>query len=220
MQDDPRDVAGLSTSAISDALDRAGRAGQLHGLRPLRQGPQMAGRAFTVRYEPADFIPGSIGDFVDDVPPGAVVVIDNGGRTDATVWGDLMTTVASRRGLAGTVIDGVCRDVDRAAELAYPMFSRGAYMRTGKDRVQIAAVGEPVGVAGCLITPGDLVVGDSDGVVVIAAEAEEEILGHARLIDETEQRIRDALSRGVSLRQARAEFGYHELQRRRRPGVA
>ena len=214
-----RGLARLSTSALSDALDRAGRGGQLPGLRPLRPGPRMAGPAFTVRYQPAGFVPGSVGDFVDDVPAGAVVVIDNGGRTDATVWGDLMTTVASRRGLAGTVIDGVCRDVDRAAELGYPVFSRGAYMRTGKDRVQLAAVGEPVGVAGCLVRPGDLVVGDSDGVVVIPAEAADEVLGYARVIDEAEQGIREALARGVPLRQARAESGYHQLQRHQGPGA-
>jgi regulator of RNase E activity RraA len=80
--------------------------------------------------------------------------------------------------------------------------------------VQIAAVGEPVGVAGCLVRPGDLVVGDSDGVVVVPAEAEDEILGYARLIHAAEQRIRAALARGVPLRQARAESGYHQLQRR------
>ena len=77
---------------------------------------------------------------LDDVAPGAVVVIDNGGRLDATVWGDILTWFASARGIAGTVIDGVSRDYDRAAELSYPIFSRGTYMRTGKDRVQVAAI--------------------------------------------------------------------------------
>jgi len=209
----------LSTSALSDALDRAGQAGQLLGLHPLRPGQRMAGRAYTVRYQPTGSVPGSVGDFIDDVPPGSVVVIDNGARTDATVWGDLMTSVASRRGLAGTVIDGVCRDVDRAAELAYPVYSRGAYMRTGKDRVRLAALGEPVGVAGCRVSPGDLVVGDSDGAVVVPAGAEDEVLGYARLIEETEQRIRDAVASGSPLRQARLDFGYHTLQRRQDTGT-
>ena len=86
----------------------------------------------------------SVGDYIDDVPTGAVVVIDNGGRLDATVWGDILTTVAHRDGVAGTVIDGVCRDVGRSIELGYPIFARANTMRTGKDRVAAAeAYGEP-----------------------------------------------------------------------------
>src|SRR5689334_10767134 len=88
---------GLGSSTISDALDRLEVPGQLAGIRPLLPNVGLCGRAFTVRYVPVQ--PGkqeSVGDFIDDVPQGAVVVIDNGGRLDATVWGDLMTTVAVR----------------------------------------------------------------------------------------------------------------------------
>jgi regulator of RNase E activity RraA len=205
-------VKELGTSTLSDALDWAGLGGQCLGLKPLRPGMRLAGRAYTVRYQPGDLVPGTVGDFIDDVAPGAVVVIDNGGRLDATVWGDIMTWFASARGIAGTVIDGVNRDYDRAAELSYPVFSRGTYMRTGKDRVEVAAVEEPVSISGHLVRPGDLIVGDSDGVVVVPAEREWQVLGRAWTIHHTEQRIRDAIAAGMSLRQARAEFGYHRLQ--------
>src|SRR5690606_26593800 len=114
-------------------------------------------------------------DYIDDVPEGAVVVLDNGGRQDATVWGDLLTMVASARGLAGTAIDGVCRDSDRAVELEYPIYCRGTWMRTGKDRVRVEAYAEPVTLGGVRVEPGDILVGDSDGIVVVPAVRAEEV---------------------------------------------
>ncbi|HEY1004056.1 MAG TPA: RraA family protein, partial [Streptosporangiaceae bacterium] len=137
-------LCGLPTAAISDALDRAGIEGAVHGLVPLSDDFRAAGPAFTVRYAPLDGTAGgTVGDFLDDVPPGAVIVIDNDGRTDVTVWGGIMTEVAAVRGIAGTAINGVCRDVPACLAQNYPLFSRGRFTRTGKDRVRMAATGEP-----------------------------------------------------------------------------
>src|SRR5579863_7581801 len=99
-------AAKLDTTALSDALDRLGISGQCLGIKPLDHRFRMTGRAFTLLYGPAGSPPGTVGDYIDDVPPGGVVVLDNGGRENATVWGDILTWVASRRGIAGTVIDG------------------------------------------------------------------------------------------------------------------
>jgi regulator of RNase E activity RraA len=106
---------------------------------------------------------GTVGDFLDNLPPGAVVVIDNDGRTDMTVWGGIMTEVAAARGIAGTVINGVCRDASAGLSQNYPLFSRGRFMRTGKDRVRLIAVGAPVTIPRNEIRPGDLVCADADG---------------------------------------------------------
>lgn len=214
MSDVDRRILEVGTSTVSDALDWAGVSGQLPGIRALRPGMRMLGRAFTVRYEACDVVPESVGDFVDDVPAGGVVMIDNDGRLDATVWGDLMTIVAAQRRIAGTVIDGVCRDYDRAAELNYAMFSRGNYMRTGKGRVQVADIGRPVTIAGQLVHPGDLVYGDSDGVVVVPASVEAKVIERACFIHKTECSIRERVQAGSTLRESRAELGYHSLQAR------
>ena len=132
----------LPTAAISDALDRAGIEGALQGIAPLSNDFRAVGPAFTVRYAPIDDTGGgTVGDFLDDVPPGAVIVIDNDGRTDVTVWGGIMTEIAAVRGVAGTVISGVCRDVSACLAQGYPLFSRGRFMRTGKDRVGLVATG-------------------------------------------------------------------------------
>jgi len=85
----------LPTAAISDALDREGIPGALEGLVPLSDEFRAAGPAFTIRYAPTDSAGGTVGDFLDEVPPGAVIVIDNDGRRDVTVWGGIMTEVAA-----------------------------------------------------------------------------------------------------------------------------
>ena len=105
-----------------------------------------------------------------------VVVLDNGGRENATVWGDILTEVAHVRGLAGTVIDGVCRDVALCLKLNYPVFSRDHWMRTGKDRVQVEAVNIPVNIGDARVCPGDILRGDADGVVCLPQAHEEAIL--------------------------------------------
>ncbi|MGY0064023.1 RraA family protein [Streptomyces sp. LZ34] len=209
-------LRALPTAAISDALDRIGVEGALHGLSPLSNDFRAVGPAFTVRYAPVDGTArGTVGDFLDDVPPGAVVVIDNAGRTDVTVWGGIMTEVAAHRGIAGTVINGVCRDVSASLAQHYPLFSRGRFMRTGKDRVSLVAVGEPVAVSGIEIRPSTLICADADGVVAVPAAEAERVTVTAERIERVEADIVGAARAGGALREAREKFGYHRLQTRR-----
>src|SRR5882724_5803979 len=207
----------LDTATLSDALDRLGIAGQCHRLKPRDVRFRMTGRAFTILYGPAASPPGTVGDYIDDVPPGSLVVIDNGGREDVTVWGDILTEIAHRRGLSGTVIDGICRDVALCIELGYPLYSRGHWMRTGKDRVQVEAVNVSVNIGEARVRPGDLLRGDADGVVVIPREHEETVLAAASEIDHAEQQIREAARAGMRLDEARKQFRYHGLQTRQKP---
>ncbi|WP_433367994.1 RraA family protein [Streptosporangium sp. CA-115845] len=206
--------AALSTASVSDALDRLGRTGSLLGIAPLGPGQRMVGRAYTVRYVSASTPPGTVGDYLDDVPAGGVVVLDNDGRLDCTVWGDILTAVSHARGIAGTVIDGVCRDVHRALDLAYPIYSRGRFMRTGKDRVEVAQVQEPVNIGGVQVRPGDLIVGDQDGVVAVPRDCEDRVLAVAEEISEREDGILRKALDGSTVAEARAAYGYHDLQRK------
>jgi len=202
----------LPTAAISDALDQAGIEGALHGIAPSSSDFRAVGPAFTVRYAPIDdIVGGTVGDFLDEVPPGAVIVIDNDGRTDITVWGGIMTEIAAARGIAGTVISGVCRDMSACLAQNYPLFSRGRFMRTGKDRVRLVATGVPVTISGIEIYPGTLICADADGVVAAAAERITETAEH---IERIEAGIVAAARAGSTLRAARETFGYHTLQTR------
>jgi len=205
-------LAAIPTASISDAMDSLGVEGALHGIAPLTYGFRATGPAFTVRYAPAEEDRGSVGDFLDDVPPGSVIVIDNQGRTEVTVWGGIMTEVAAVRGIAGTVINGVCRDVAASLEQDYAIFSAGRYMRTGKDRVRLAAVGTEVNINGIAIAPGDIVCADADGAFVVPAALAAQVAELAEGIEATEARIVETVKAGATLKEARARLGYHDLQ--------
>lgn len=206
---------GLDTPAVSDAMDKIGLPGQCMNIAPLANYDKaLVGPAFTVKYVSASTPPGTVGDFVDDVAAGDIVVIDNGGRTDCTVWGDIMTEYAVARQIAGTLIDGVCRDVNRALVEGYPLFTRGRFMRTGKDRVQVEAVNVPVSIGSARVAPRDIVVADANGALVVPREYARKVAELARKIEAVEEQIRAHISDGKTLTQARELMGYHQLQRR------
>jgi 4-hydroxy-4-methyl-2-oxoglutarate aldolase len=204
----------LDTPSVSDALDRLDLVGACEGIRPLFLGARAVGRAFTVAYRSAGDPPGTVGDFIDDVAPDQMIVLANEGRTDCTVWGDLLTLVAQSRGVAGTVIDGVCRDVPVIVSSRYPVFSRGSFMRTGKDRVEVAGINVPVSISGVAVGPGDIVVGDDSGIVVVPQGRAADVLAVAQRVADAEQRIESRVRSGLTLREAREQEGYHTLQRR------
>ena len=205
----------LDTATISDALDKLGIAGQCRGIKPLDHRFRMTGRAFTVAYGPIDSsTPGTVGDYIDDLAAGTVVVLDNDGREDATVWGDILTWLAHEKGLAGTVIEGANRDTHLSLELGYPVYSRSYSMRTGKDRVQLVSEQTPVTIGQARVCPGDVLRGDADGVVVIPRARELEIIETAESIHAAEEEIRRLIASGKTLREARAQLKYHQLQSR------
>jgi 4-hydroxy-4-methyl-2-oxoglutarate aldolase len=205
----------LETATLSDALDRLGILGQCKGIQSRDPGFRLVGRARTILYGPAGKPAGTVGDYIDDVDPGEVMVLDNGGREDVTVWGDILTEIAHRRELGGTVIDGICRDVHLCRSLSYPVFSRGHWMRTGKDRVQVEMSDIPVTIGEARVMSGDLMIGDPDGVLVLPRAHEDAILDAAEEIHATEEAIRAAVRGGQRLDAARAAFKYHSLQTRK-----
>ncbi|EJL88248.1 Demethylmenaquinone methyltransferase [Herbaspirillum sp. CF444] len=217
-QEDKKLVAlfeDLDTPGVSDAMDKLGLPGQCLGIMPLdNYTTPVVGPAFTVRYVSASVPPGSVGDFIDDVAEGDIIVIDNDGRADCTVWGDIMSQYASIRKIAGTVIDGVCRDVNRALSDRYPMFTRGRFMRTGKDRVQVDTVNTPVSIGTVRVVARDIVVADANGVVVVPRARAQEVAELAHKIETSESAIRRHIAEGKTLGEARALLGYHTLQRK------
>ncbi len=202
----------MDTASVSDAMDKLGIPCGLLGIQAIIPGHKICGEAFTVHYVPCGMNKGTVGDFLDDVQPGQVVVIDNAGRNYCTVWGDIMTYTSKSKGIEGTVIDGVCRDVNGIKEVDYSIFTKGRYMVTGKERVEVDAVNVPVAVSGVQVRPGDIILGDDSGVLCIPKEVAEKVLELAKHIEEVEQKIIAEVTKGSTLKAAREKLGYHHLQ--------
>lgn len=205
-------LKALDTASVSDAMDKLDIPCGLLGIQAVLPGHKLCGEAFTVHYVPCGTVKGTVGDFIDDVKPGQVVVIDNAGRNYCTVWGDIMTYTAKTKGIAGTLIDGVCRDVDGIKKVDYAIYTKGKYMVTGKERVQVDQVNVPVAVSGVMVRPGDIILADDSGAVCIPAEKAEEVLHIAQHIEEVEQAIIAEVKNGSTLKAARQKLGYHSLQ--------
>ncbi|MEG1768711.1 MAG: RraA family protein [Comamonas sp.] len=204
----------LSTAEISDALDALKLPGSAFGIRCVAGPAKLFGLAFTVRFAPIDrAAPGTVGDFIDTLQPGAVAVLDNGGRLDCTVWGGILSQLAAHKGLAGTVVHGVCRDTAEADAAGYPLYANGRFMRTGKDRVQVEAYEQPVSLGDVRVCPGDLIVGDADGIVVVPRARLQDVLEKALATRVIEEQILATALGGVPLVEARKQFKYHSLQR-------
>lgn len=203
----------LDCAAISDALDRSGIVGQCYKIAACDPAFRMVGYAYTVLYRlahPGE--EGNVGEYIDDVPPGNVIVIDNQGRDEMTTWGNILTEMAHQRKIAGTVIDGINRDVSLCRELNYPIYSSGYWMRTGKGRIQLAGLQVPVKIGGANVNPGDLVCGDPDGVVVIPSQMQEQVLNYAEEIFSRENQVRKSIREGMRMDEARKLQNYHLLQ--------
>ena len=198
------------TGPVSDALDLLGVNGGLEGLTALYPSAAAVGPAFTLKYrEVAEGEKGPAGDYIDDVPPGSVIVIANDGRLHCTVWGGILSAVAQEHGVAGTVIDGCCRDVPEIVASEFPLFSRGKYMKSGKNRVRLIATEVDVTIGDVVVRPGDIVCGDGSGVVVVPSAQLDAVADLVVRIVEMEQKVlADALS-GTPLRDARARHGYN-----------
>lgn len=184
----------VSTPNISDALQRKG---EMKGIKPITPGAKMAGRAFTVRTYPGDWAKPV--EAIDYAPPGSVIVIDAAGG-DKAVWGELATWSCVVKGVRGVVIDGAIRDVDEIRALGFPAFARHINPTAG-DPKGFGELNVEITCGGVKVRPGDWVIGDDNGVVVVPQELAVEIANRAMDVLEKENRIREEIKRGSTLSQ-------------------
>ncbi|VVC04930.1 Bifunctional enzyme Fae/Hps [Candidatus Burarchaeum australiense] len=185
----------VSTPNIADAMQRSGA---MVGISPVVQGAKMAGRAVTVRTYPGDWAKAV--EAIDVAKAGEVLVIEAGGAAsgDRAVWGELATHSAAQKKLAGIVIDGGIRDVDEVRRLKFPAFSRYISPNAG-DPKGLGEIGCEVRCCRQAVRPGDWIVGDDNGVVVVPQERAAEIANRAKYTLETENRVREEIRRGSTL---------------------
>lgn len=197
-------LAALDVCTLSDALDACGLAGYVAQLSPVWEGARLVGRAVTTRLAPGPAPAGSpavhLGARAIEVArPGDVIVIDNAGRDTMGSWGGLLSLAASLRGIAGVVTDGACRDVDEARELRFPVFARGAAAPTARSRVHEESCNEPVELAGVPVRPGDMVMADGSGVVVVPADVADAVAAQAERIARREAAMARRLRAGAQV---------------------
>jgi regulator of RNase E activity RraA len=181
-----------ATSLISDSLQRLPGA---VGLRPFhRLAGTMVGRALTVRVPAGDNL--FIHKAMDLIEPGQVVVVDGGGETSRALIGEIMVAIAKSRKAAGFVIDGAIRDSGALAADDFPVFARAA-IHLGPYKHGPGTIGQPVCVGGMVVNPGDVVVGDADGVVAFPPSAAEEVLANVRVHEGKEQEMLRQIAEGT-----------------------
>lgn len=174
----------LDSCVVSDALDYLGLTGATTGIRPMWGIPKVVGLARTVEVADAAAA-GSVSGrhmatlTVASSGPYDVIVIANRGRTTVSCWGDILTAAAQARGVRGVVIDGACRDVDAITEAQFPVYARAGVPVTARGRIVERASDVPVYFDGVLVTPGDLVIADASGVVIVPIAVAGDVLAAA-----------------------------------------
>jgi 4-hydroxy-4-methyl-2-oxoglutarate aldolase len=203
----------LYTAVVSDALDELGFRDQAMAehLRPVGTTVKFAGWARTIAcmdtyHVDADPYGAEI-DAIDSILEGEVVVVSTGGSRRNAPWGELLSTAAIARGARGAVVDGLVRDVGRIQQLGFPLFAAGIKPVDSRGRGQVVACNVPVQCGGVLVSPGDLVFADLDGVITIPAAMIEEVVQLATEKVSRENHSREELQKGAYLRAVYDKYG-------------
>jgi regulator of RNase E activity RraA len=164
-------LAALPAATLYEGMGKAGAFH--HHIRPMCPGSRLAGLAYTIRILPGETA--AVLRAIEEAPTGSVLVIDTGGNGESAVWGGTSSLASKVRGLAGCVTNGLVRDIDEIADIGVPVYAAGITV-TGTIKNHPGWVGITVSVGGQVINPGDILVGDADGVVVIPKSLAQEAL--------------------------------------------
>jgi RraA family protein len=187
-------VAGLAemvTPHLSDNMSRLRAAAA--GLRPMHRGGKLAGPAFTVKAAPGDNL--MVHKAIDAAEPGDVIAVDAGGLLDHAIIGEIMAAWAAKRGIAGIVIDGAIRDVAAISAGSFPVYARGVTHR-GPYKNGPGEINVPVAIGGMVVQPGDIIVGDEDGLIAVPQADAEAVLAAAREQRKKEEATLKAIAAG------------------------
>ena len=207
-------LSKLDSCAVSDALDSLNLKGATWGVRPQWQCPKIAGRAVTMKIKPAGLQQPTqhLGTApIEAAEPGDIIVIDNGGKLEFSCWGGLLALSAKLKGVSGVVIDGASRDIDEARDLEFPVYARGVVPMTARGRVMQESYNQEIQFAGVQCHPGDLVLADGSGVIIIAKEKETEVVTAAEAIYAKEQEMAAGIRKGYSGLEMLEKLGYEKM---------
>jgi 3-hexulose-6-phosphate synthase/6-phospho-3-hexuloisomerase len=192
---------------VADSQQRAGVMRSY--IRPLLPELRFVGPALTVRLEPGNQV--DCLDALSVAQPGDVIVVDAAGETETSIWGGLMSGLCKMKGVVGAVIDGAMRDTDETRALGFPIYSKAVVPRSTHSpysgRMEPIEINVDIQCAGMIVRPGDLILADEIGVVVIALDDAAHVLEAARKQAEMEERTRQKIREGKTVEELLAEFG-------------
>jgi len=201
-----RKFRSLPVANVSDCMSRLTGGGPR--LRPYHGEGMLAGPAFTVKTRPGDNL--MVHKALDIASPGDVVVVDAGGDLTNSIVGEIMITYAMSRGLAGLVINGSIRDSDALRRLTFPVYAAGVTHR-GPMKSGPGEIGRAIAFEGMVIEPGDLIIGDGDGVLCVPFDEVEEVYQAAAAKKKTEDKILADLKAGGSMDRAWIDIALRQL---------
>ncbi len=205
----------LSTTNIADAIDALGLKGATYGIRPVWENAgKVIGRAVTVKITAAGLTKGKnhLGvKAIEAAEPGDVILIDNGGRLDTSCWGGILANGAKMKGVSGVVVDGAIRDVEDCMDARFPAYARGTVVATARGRIMEDATNVMVQFGGVQVRPGDVVVGDRSGVVIIPQEKLDEVVAKAEDLYNKEEAMVKEIRAGVPMLEVDNKFSYEKM---------
>jgi regulator of RNase E activity RraA len=207
----------LSTTNLSDSLDKVGIRGAVIGIKPLFGKPKVIGSAVTIKITAAGIekTKHHLGvEAIASAQNGDVIAIDNRGDIYNNCWGEILSCAAKMKGVSGVIIDGAARDVDVCEELEFPIFARGVVPITARRRVMQEDFNCPIRLGDVQVRPGDILVGDINGVVVIPPEKIAEVLSEAEKIMEKEENMKKDILAGLDILEVDKKYNYEQMLKR------
>ena len=208
----------LSTTNLADALDALDLKGATYGIRPLWESAgKIVGRAVTIKITAAGLTKSKthLGVMaIEAALPGDVIIIDNGGRLDTSCWGGILANGAKMKGVCAVVVDGATRDLDDCIEAGFPVYARGTVVATARGRIMEEATNVMIEFAGVQVRPGDVVMGDRSGVVIVPQEKLDEVLTKAEAFYGKEEQMVAEIRAGASMLEVDNTYSYETMIKR------
>jgi len=204
----------LSTTNVSDAMDKVGIRGAVSGIRPMYDCPRVVGRAVTIKITAAGMLKSEhhLGvHAIDAADAGDIIIIDNRGDLENNCWGEILSMGAKMKGISGVVVDGAARDIDMCKEFEFPVYARGTVPITARGRIMQESFNEVIRIGDIQVRPGDIVMADINGIVIVPVEKLDEVLDTADQILQKEAAMVEELRKGASMIEVDKKFAYEQM---------
>jgi 4-hydroxy-4-methyl-2-oxoglutarate aldolase len=204
----------LSTTNLSDALDSVGVRGAVIGIRPMFDCPKVIGRAVTIKITAAGMIRSKrhLGvEAIASSESGDIIVIDNHGDVTNNCWGEVLSCAAKVKGVSGVVVDGAVRDLDICKEMSFPVYARAVVPITARGRITQESFNCPIRLGDVQVRPGDVIIADVNGIVVICPERLDDVIQKAEALMDKEERMKADLLSGMDVLEMDRKYNYEQM---------